>query len=404
MSAPLTVDVVRTPARTTRFTGPVPVTAVLMAAVLLTVSHLYVTIPLVSDVAGSLGTTVTTAAWIGSAFGLAFAVGNLVFPTLSDHVDPRAVMTFGLIAVAVTDLAAGFAPNVESLVTARTVQGFVAPALPPVALAYLPRVLPERVRATALAVLSTSYLLSGIVGQAWGLLLEPAGWNWALWGLAPLLAVAAFLIPRLPAAERSAAAGSPGRALATMVGMFRRPQILVAYTAALTLLLTFVGMYVALEAHSAELGATGPVTGLLLRLPGLPGIVLGAFAGVFVRRWGPHRTAGVAFLGAAAGLAIEALGGPVWVTLAGSAVFVAGLAVVVPAAVTVVGTASGQARGAGMAGYAFLIGVGASLGPLLAGALAGAGFGVTCWVLAAVLLVPAATFLIGGRRAGAVTR
>lgn len=398
MTAQLSVDAAKTPTPRARITKPALVTAVLMAAVLLTVSHLYVTIPLVPAVAGELGTTVTTAVWIGSAFGLTFAVGNLVFPTLSDHVDPRIIMTFGLVAVAVTDVLAGFATNVELLITARAVQGLLGAALPPVALAYLPRVLPERLRPTALAVLSTSYLLAGIVGQAWGLLLAPAGWSWALWGLVPLLVVAAFLIPRLPAAERAPGAGSLGGAFVTMLGMLRRPQILIAYTAALTLLFTFVGMYVALEAHSAELGATGPVAGLLLRLPGLPGIVLGAFAGVFIRRWGPHRTAGTAFLVAAAGLVIEGMGGPVWVTLAGSAVFVAGLAVVVPAAVMVVGMASGPARGAGMAGYAFLIGVGASLGPLVADALSGAGFGVTCWVLAAALLVPATAFLAGARR------
>ncbi len=50
-----------------------------------------------------------------------------------------------------------------------------------------------------------------------------------------------------------------------------------------------------------------------------------------------------------------------------------------------------------MAGYAFLIGAGASIGPLLAGALAGAGFAATCGVLAAILLVPAIAFAAGSR-------
>lgn len=385
----------------TRIEQPVAVTAVLIAAVLLVVSHIYLTIPLVPHVADDHGTTVTAAAWIGSGFGVAFAVGNLVFPTLSDHVDPRAVMAFGLVAVAVTGVLAGLAPNLPTLVAARVVQGFLAPALPAVALAYLPRVVPGRIRPTALAVLSSCFLLSGIVGQSWALLVQPVlGWRWVLWGMAPLLVVAALLIARLPAAARPDVPGSFAGVLGTLAGMLRRPQILVAYTGALTILLTFVGMYVALQDSSTALGASDPVTGLLLRLPGLPGIALGWFAGAFIGRIGPHRTGAAAFLLAAVGLGIEALGGPLWLTLVGSGVFVAGLAVAVPAAVTLVAMAAGPARGAGMAGYAFLIGAGASIGPLLAGALAGAGFAAICGVLAAILLVPSIAFAAGSRMNG----
>ena len=55
------------------------------------------------------------------------------------------------------------------------------------------------------------------------------------------------------------------------------------------------------------------------------------------------------------------------------------------------------ARGAGVSGYAFLIGVGACLAPLLAGWLAGEGFTTTMLVLAVITLVPAAAFAWGPR-------
>lgn len=381
-----------------RIAGPVAVTAVLIAAALLAVAHIYITIPLVGAVADEYGAPVSAAAWIGSGFGLAFAFGNLVFPTVSDYVDPRRVMAFGLIAIAIAGLAAGFAPNLPVLIGARTFQGFVAPALPPVALAYLPRVVPERMRAAAVAVLASCFLLAGVVGQAWALLVESVlDWRWALWGMAPLLIGVAAAVVRLPATPRTGAPASFGAVLGTLAGMVRRPQILVAYTGAISMLLTFVGMYVALQASGGDLGADDPVVGLLLRLPGLPGIALGWFAGSFIGAWGPHRTGAAAFGLGAFGLGLGAIGGPLWLTLAGSAVFVAGLAVAVPAAVTIVAAASGPARGAGMAGYAFLIGVGASLGPLIAGALEPIGFAGICAVLAAVLLVPMVAFAAGGR-------
>ncbi|WP_205471076.1 MFS transporter [Nocardioides sp. SYSU D00038] len=368
----------------------VRVTAVLVAAVLAVVSHVYVTIPLVPAIAGEQGTTIGAAAWTGSVFGVGFALGALVFPTVSDHVDPRRVMAAGLVVVAVADVVAGLAPDLVVLVAARAVQGFVAPALPPVALAYLPRVVPVRAVPAALAVVSSAFLLAGIVGQAWSLLLLPGlGWRWTLVAPVPLLLLLAVLVTRLPATPPPATAASVVQVVRTLGSLLRRRQVVVGYVAAVTVLTSLVGMYVALAASSAGLGATGPVSGLLLRLPGLPGIVLGCLAGVAVRRWGPRAVGAPAFLVAAGGLAVEAVAGPPWLVLLGSGVFVAGLAVAVPAVVAVVGDASQDAPGAGMAGYAFLVGLGVCLGPLLADGLAGGDLGVTCGVLAGVLLVPA---------------
>jgi predicted MFS family arabinose efflux permease len=377
--------------------SPPLVTSVLMAAVLLVVSHMYITIPLVPTVADEYSATMSAAAWIGTGFGLAFAVGNLIFPTLSDHIDPRRLMAGGLVAVTIAGVVAGSAPSLEILIAARVVQGFVAPALPPVALAYLPRVLPERARPRAIAVLSTAFLLAGIVGQAWSLLIGHFGWRWVLWGLAPLLLAAVVPVLRLPAAPSVETGSSVLQALRTLAGMLRRPLILVAYSGAITILFAFVGMYTALQAASSQFGASDPVTGFLLRLPGVPGIVLGLFAGAFIGRWGASRVGSASFALAALGLVVEALGGPLWLTLFGSTVFVAGLAVSVPAAVVLVGMGSAPARGAGMAGYAFLIGVGAALGPVLASALAPAGFASTVLVIAALLVIPAITFALSAR-------
>lgn len=384
-------------ARRTAPMRPSLVVAVLMAAVLLVVSHLYVTIPLVPAVAAEYSAAAATAAWIGTGFGLAFAVGNLVFPTLSDHIDPRLLMAGGLAAVAIADVIAGSAGSLELLIAARVAQGFIAPSLPPVALAYLPRVLPDAARPRGVAVLSTSFLLAGIAGQAWSLLVGQFGWRWVLWGLAPLLLAAIVPVLRLPAAPRTGAGSSIPQVLRTLVGMLRRPVILVAFSGAITMLLSFVGMYAAMQHASAQFAATDAVTGFLLRLPGLPGIVAGLFAGGLIARWGASRVGSAAFAVAVLGLLIEALGGPIWLTLLGSTVFVAGLAVSIPAAVTLVGIGSAPARGAGMAGYAFLIGAGAAIGPVVASALAPAGFSATMLVLAAIVAVPAITFALSVR-------
>lgn len=368
--------------------------AVLAVGAVLVVAQLYLTVPLLPGVVERYGVPLSTATWVGGGFGLAFAVGNLVFGTASDRFDRRHVMATGLIACAAACLLAGSADSFAVLLAVRVLQGFVAAAFPSVALAHAAEAVPPHRRAVAVTAVSSSFLLAGLVGQAYALGVDRAlGWRWVFWLVVPLLAALAVAVLRLPG---TGARRSDLRATyAALFTLVRRPPLLVAYAGAITLLLTFVGMYTAFNAVVAQrYGITSAGALLLLRLPGLPGIVLGAFAGPVITRFGAHRVATVALATAAAGLLMEALATGLWGLLAGSAVFVAGLAAAVPSLVAVVGQASGEARGAGLAGYGFLVGVGGGIGPLLAPMP----FTALCALLCAVLLAAAATLGLGPRQ------
>ncbi|KOX31017.1 hypothetical protein ADK67_09795, partial [Saccharothrix sp. NRRL B-16348] len=290
------------------------------------------------------------------------------------------------------------------LLAARAVQGFLAAAIPSVSLAYAAEALPPARRAVGVTAVSGSFLLAGVIGQAYALGVDQAlGWRWVFWLLAPMLLAVALTLTRLPTIPRPTPT-----ALATtftrLAALLRRPALLVAYTASVTLLLSFVGMYTALTATAGErYGIHSAVDLLLLRLPGLPGIALGLFAGPLIARFGAYRIAPTAFLLAAAGLALEAASTTLPVLLVGSAIFVAGLAVTIPALVALVGRASGEARGAGLAGYGFLVGLGGGVSPILVTALAPAGFAVVCLTLAGLLILAAATLALGPRPTPAPT-
>lgn len=382
------------------------VIAPLVAGALLVVAQLYLTVPILPGIAARYHEPLATAAWVGGGFGLAFAVGNLFFGTASDRFDRRHVMVIGLLGGAVTGVLAGASVGFGTLVAARIAQGFLAAAFPAVALAYVGEALAPARRAVGIAAVSSSFLLAGLLGQGYALAVDRAiGWRWVFWLLVPVLIAVAATVWRLPAAPRAAQPGSRparppalGAAYRELGRLVRRPPLLVGYAVAITLLLTFVGLYSALSLAAHErYGVTGAPALLALRLPGLPGIALGAFAGPLVRRFGPHRVAVGALSIAAAGLILAAVSGTLALLLVGSAVFVAGLAVVIPAAVGIVGLASGAARGAGLAGYGFLIGVGGGVAPLLVGALAPYGFTVLCLVLAGVLAAAAAVAGLGPR-------
>lgn len=385
-------------------TGAPAIVTVLAAAVILAVGQLYVTVPLLPGVAERYDIPLSTAAWVGGAFGFALAVGNLLFGTISDRYDRRHVMALGLALSAVACAIAGASTDFAPLLAARAVQGFLAAAIPSVSLAYAAEALPPARRAVGVTAVSGSFLLAGVIGQAYALGVDQAlGWRWVFWLLAPMLLAVAVTLTRLPEIPRPTptALATTFTRLATLL---RRPAILVAYTASVTLLLSFVGMYTALTATAGErYGIHSAVDLLLLRLPGLPGIALGLFAGPLIARFGAHRIAPTAFLLAAAGLALEAASTTLPVLLVGSAIFVAGLAVTIPALVALVGRASGEARGAGLAGYGFLVGLGGGVSPILVTALAPAGFAVVCLTLAGLLILAAATLALGPRPTPAPT-
>jgi len=373
----------------------VKVIGALSFGALVVLGQLYLTIPLTPEIEHRYGVGPAAAAWVGSAFSLAYAFGNLIFGTISDRYDRRFVMIFGVAGGAVLAVVAGLSTGFPMLVTVRAAQGFVAAAFAPVALAYAVEALPLARRALGLAAISCGFLLAGIAGQAFALWGNAAlGWRWVL-GLPalPLLLCAAWLAV-LPAPPRHDSASSIGRTVAGLASLVRRPQVIVGWICALTLLLAFVGMYGALSgAAGTRYGITGPGPLLLLRLAGIPGILMCLFAGRLIARLGPHRTGVLAFLFSAGGLIVEALAGPLWLLLTGSAIFVAGVALAIPCAVAVVGEASGAARGAGIAGYGFLIGIGGAVAPLLVAAIPG--FGPLCLLLAGAQLVAAAAMLFG---------
>ncbi|GAA3851692.1 MFS transporter [Saccharothrix violaceirubra] len=365
---------------------------VLMIGALLVVSQLYLTVPLLPGVAERYGVALSTASWVGGGFGLAFAVGNLVLGTVADRFDRRHLMAVGAMAGAVACLAAGAAGSFEVLLVVRVVQGFVVAAFPTVALAHVAAAVPPDRRAIGVTAVSSCFLLAGLVGQGYALSVDRAlGWQWVFWLMAPLLAATAIAVLRLPETART----TTPRSFATLLG--NRP-LLAAYAGGVTLLLTFVGMYTAFNAVVAQrYGITEAGTLLLLRLPGLPGILLGALAGPMITRYGPYRVTMTALAAGAVGLAVEALAPTLPLLLLGSAVYVAGLAVAVPALVTIVGLAGGEARGAALAGHGFVVGLGGGLGPVVAAVLAPAGFTTICLLLGAILAAALTIIAVGPR-------
>jgi cyanate permease len=123
-----------------------------------------------------------------------------------------------------------------------------------------------------------------------------------------------------------------------------------------------------------------------VRYFGLPGLAFTFFSGPIIRRWTAARVARTGFIIAAIGLIISGATLTLAVVLAGSVIFVAGIALCVPAMISFITSLSPANNGLIIAVYSFNMFIGASLGPQLVVGLRSLGFFVTCLVFAAVLV------------------
>jgi predicted MFS family arabinose efflux permease len=285
-------------------------------------------------------------------------------------------------------VATAFAGSLPVLAVLRGLQGFAAASIPPAAFAYLAAAVTPRWRTTAIGAVSTSFLISGILGQLFASAVsQHLGWPWVfiLSGIALAVALGptALLITE-PA--REPAGGSILDHFVAAVRLLGRPTVLLLCAAQITLLLSFVAMYSALGPHLDALGLD-PSQVMLLRLVALPGMFATLLVGPLAQRLALSAVARTGYVVAATGLLTEAaLSSTLVGTAAGSLVFVTGASLAISAMISLFGEAGAPHRGASMALNGFVLFLGASLGPLIAGL----GFATLLTALAVLLAVSAA--------------
>lgn len=354
------------------------------------VSEIYVSIPLFSTIRRAFEVSQTQTALLGTAFGLAYAGGFLVFGPLSDHYSRKRVIVVGLLVLAFATFAVGISTSFVLLLSLRALQGFAASTFGAAALAYLSEVLSEDLRPVGIAFMTTSFLLAAILGQIYANIINIAfGWEWVFWSLAGIYVALFALMWQLPEGPSDSSSTSVSQAYVDMGKLLRKPALVSAYLVALVPLFVLVAMYTGLGSY---LPATYGVTQqqlLLVRLAGVPGILLSPLAGRLITRWGSTWVVvgGLAF--AATGLVIEGFAVSLAVLVVGSVVFITGIGAVLPALVSLIGGLAGSAQGAAMALYGFVLFVGASLGPLVVPLFQSVGLAGLYAALTIVLLIAA---------------
>jgi MFS family permease len=145
--------------------------------------------------------------WTFSAFMLANLVGTVAGGAGADRRGPAGPLMVGLALFAAGLAVAGGAPSMAVVVVGRAVQGLGAGAVAAVAYVSIGRGYPPEARPRMLAVLSTAWVVPGLVGPAVaGAVAQHLTWRLVFLGLLPVVAVAGVMsfvpLRRLPPVAR----------------------------------------------------------------------------------------------------------------------------------------------------------------------------------------------------------
>jgi EmrB/QacA subfamily drug resistance transporter len=156
----------------------------------------------------SLHASVVGVQWVVESYGLFLGALILVGGSLGDLFGRRLIFLVGVGIFAASSIACGLAPNIQQLVTARSIQGVGAAFLIPGSLSIISASFSEKTRGRAIGTWSGFTAITTAVGPVLGgWLIEHASWRWVFFINIPIAAaVITISLWRVPE-SRNAAAG-----------------------------------------------------------------------------------------------------------------------------------------------------------------------------------------------------
>ena len=157
-----------------------------VALFMVTLDNLVVTMALPS-IRLDLGASIEDLEWTVNAYTLTFAVLLLTGAALGDRFGRRRLFVIGLGIFTVASAAAALAPNVETLIAARAVQGLGGAIVTPLTLTILSAAVPPAKRGLALGawggIGGLGVALGPVIG---GAVVEGLSWQWIFWLNVPI--------------------------------------------------------------------------------------------------------------------------------------------------------------------------------------------------------------------------
>ncbi|WP_447528156.1 MFS transporter [Vreelandella sp. TE19] len=340
-------------------------TAALCLGSFLVFINLYVPQPLLPGLRDAYGVSTLGVSLLMSFATLSLAFSLLVFGPLSDAIGREAIMRITLVIAGVLTVSLAIAPNFETLLLLRLLQGFVLGGLPAVAIAWMGDEFDKPALLSAVGLYIGANSLGGISGRVVGGLTATWGGPPAAFvavGLMTLVGCALFwrLLPQSRAFVPQAF--QLRQALRDLSAHLRTPALLAAYCLGGINFLVFINQYsyitfrLAATPYQLAAGALG-----LVFLTYLGGTLGSTVSGRLAQRFSPARCmcAGIVIL--MLGTAVT-LARPLWLVILGLTINAFGFFLCHSLASSWVGRYAQGARGSASALYLVFYYLGASVG------------------------------------------
>lgn len=132
--------------------------------------------------------------WVTSAYLLAYAVPLLITGRMGDRFGQKNLYMIGMGIFTLASLWCGLAPNVESLITARVVQGLGASLMTPQTMSLITLMFPPNARGVAMSIWGATAGVASLVGPILGgVLVDTLSWGWIFFINIPVGLVGLFL-------------------------------------------------------------------------------------------------------------------------------------------------------------------------------------------------------------------
>jgi predicted MFS family arabinose efflux permease len=351
-----------------------PASVLLGLAVFVVGVDSYIVAAVLPAIADDLRESVADVGLVASAYALPVAFLAPIFGPLSDRRGRRFALLLGLSIFAAAAGACIVAPNLPLLLLARAINGVGAAILLPAAFAAAGDLPDTAARGRAIALLTTAFPLSNLLGLPFGALATSVGGWRAPFALIAAVAIVA-IVGVVASREVSNATVSSRGYGATFGRVIRDRKALAVMSVTLVWFSGAIGLFIYVgEFIHRSFGIPSEQAGLAYLVVGVVGIVAARTSGLVLARIGARTTVltGIALFGTSAFLlpfTVAALP----LALLVIALWAFGTWFGVPGLQTIVAGLSSTARGTMLAFNGSALNLGGVIGPLISGRIIEAG-------------------------------
>jgi DHA1 family bicyclomycin/chloramphenicol resistance-like MFS transporter len=378
--------------------------ALIAAMTAMTAMTIDINLPAIPVTAVDLGTSLTMAQLTVTVFFGGFAIGQLLWGSLSDRIGRKPGILVGTVLYEIATVGCALAPDIATLLTLRVIQGIGAGAGAVLGRAIIRDLFRGAQMARILSLVMAAFILAPIVAPSIGaLILTLASWRWifgflAIYGAVVLLLATVFLDETLQVKDLNAL--DPSRLLRSFAAVFHDPRSR-SWAAVVTLALGPLTVYLANSSAvlMAGYGLSASQFGVAFAVVAVCSSAGSLLNSRLVRRIPLARViilaqaGSVAMMAAALALAVTGWGGA-WPLVGTLALYFVSFGLVVSNATTLALEPHGAAAGSAAAALGFIQTV---VPALIASCIAALYDGTAIPMVAAMLVLSALGWLISAR-------